>query len=76
MDNDEFPLTYRRIYIYQRKHKELVAKLKFANYHTKYVFGGGIFTQIICKEEKIVMPKLLQNYVVNWYHRSHRPIAN
>ena len=23
---------------------------------------------LICKNDKIVVPKILQNYVVNWYH--------
>ena len=40
VDGDTFPLTYRIIDKYQWKYKELVDKLKCANYHTKYSCGG------------------------------------
>ena len=36
LGSDTFLLTHRKIYKYQRKEKDLVAKLKHANYHTKY----------------------------------------
>ena len=38
-----FPQIYRMIDNYQRKDKELIAKLKRANYHTKYFRGGRNF---------------------------------
>ena len=41
LDGNMFPLTYRTIHKYQRKYKELVEKLKCANYHTKSFRGGG-----------------------------------
>ena len=63
-----FPLTYQTINKYQRKDKELVEKLKRANYHTKYFSGGGNTSMLICKNNKIFVPKILQKYVVNWYH--------
>ena len=52
---------------YQLKDKELVAKLKSANYHTKYFHGGGIVTHLICRSDKTVIPKILRKCVVNWY---------
>ena len=63
-----FPITCRIIYQYQRKDKELLDRLKCANYQTKYFCGGGIFTQIICKDNEIVIPKIFQKYDVNWYY--------
>ena len=59
LGSDTFPLTHQKIYKYQRKEKELVAKLKHANYHTKYFCGGGIATQLICRSDNIVRPKIL-----------------
>ena len=46
----------------------MVETLKFANYYTKYFCGGGNIFMFICKNDKIVVPKILQKYVVNWYH--------
>ena len=68
LGGDTFPLTYRKIDKYQRKEKDLAAKLKHKNYHTKSFCGGGIITQLICRSDNIVRPKTLRNYVVNWYH--------
>ena len=68
LDGDTFPLTYRMINKYQRKDKEMVEKLKCANYHTKYFRGGGNTFMIICKNDKIVVPEIIRKYVVNWYH--------
>ena len=50
---------------YQQKDKELVEKLKWANYHNKYFLGGGNTFMLICKNDKIVVPKILQKYVIN-----------
>ena len=36
LDGDTFPLTHQTINKYQCKDKEMVEKLKCANYHTKY----------------------------------------
>ena len=52
---------------YQHKDKELLSKLKRANYHTKYFRGVEIFTKLICRSDKIVIQIILQKYVVNWY---------
>src|SRR6476620_7111352 len=30
--------------------------------------GGGITRELICKNAKIVLPTLLQQHVMNWYH--------
>ena len=40
---------------YQRKEKELVARLKRTNYYTKYICGGLIVTQLVYRSDKIVV---------------------
>ena len=51
----------------QRNYKKKLAKLKHANYHTNYFHGNRIVTQLICRSDKTVIPKILQKYVVNRY---------
>ena len=74
-----FPLTYKIIDKYQRKDKDLLNKLKrtidsssstdhTSSYHTKSFRGGGTDIDLICRNDKIVVPKVLQKYVLNWYH--------
>ena len=46
----------------------MVEKLKHANCYTKMFCGGGNTFMLIYKNDKIAVPKILQNYVVNWYH--------
>ena len=48
LDGNTSPLTYRTINKYQHKDKELVEKLKCANYHTKSFRGGGNAFMLIC----------------------------
>ena len=45
-DDDTFPFIYQMIGNYQQKEKELVAKLKRANYLTKYFCGSEIVIHI------------------------------
>ena len=47
----------------------MVETFKCANYHTKYLRGGGNIFMLICKSDKIFVPTILQKYVVNWYHK-------
>ena len=68
LDSDILPLPYRMIDRYQRKYKELTEKRKRENYHTKHFRGGGNILLIICQNDKIFMPLIIQKYVVNWYH--------
>ena len=59
LDGNILPLTYQTINKYQRKDKELVEKLKCANYHTKSFRGGRNKFMLICKNDKIVVPEIL-----------------
>ena len=61
LDDDTLPLIYRTMDKYEPKGKELVAKVKRANYDTKYFRGGIIFTQLIFKDDDIFMPTILRN---------------
>ena len=74
-----FPLTYKLLDKYQRKDKQLLKILKrtidstsstdhTSSYHTKSFRGGGTEIDLICRSDKIVVPKALQNYVLEWYH--------
>ena len=46
---------------YKNKYKELVAKQKCANYHTKCCRGVGIVTQLICKRDNLLCQKSYKN---------------
>ena len=46
----------------------MAEKIKRANYHTEYFCGDRNKFMLICKNDKIVVPKILQKYVVSWYH--------
>jgi len=75
LEPDTFPLTFKYIDKYQRKDLTLMGKLKSSldtatenGYHTKSFRGGGNDIELVCYNSKIVIPKVLQNYVLNWYH--------
>ena len=68
LEGDTFPLTYLKINEYLRKEEELVEKLKRTNNHTKYLREGGNIFILIYKNDKIVVPTIIQEYVVNWYY--------
>ena len=68
IDSNTFRLTYQMIDKHQHKYKELVEKLKRANYHTKYFRWGKNKFMLIYKNDKIVVPTMIWKYAVNWYH--------
>ena len=45
---------------YQHKDKNLLGKLKHANYHTKYFHGVGNIFMLICKNDNIFMLTILR----------------
>ena len=63
LDGNTFPLTYRKINKHQRKDKELVEKLKCANYHTKYFREGRNMFMLIYNNYKNFVPTILQKCV-------------
>ena len=38
--------------------------------HMKSFRGGETDIDLICRSDKILVPKVLQKYVLNWYHTS------
>jgi hypothetical protein len=67
---DAFPLQYKLIALHQRKDKQLLSKLHTTStgYHIKSFCGGGKKRDLICRNDKIVIPSTLQRRVVEWYH--------
>ena len=43
-------------------------KIKHTSYHTKYFCGGRKLMQLICISDMFFVSKILQNYLVKWYH--------
>jgi len=77
LDNDEidyelpknaFPLKMKTIYAQQNRDKNLMAAAKVSPYTMKDFSGGGKTYQLICLNEKIVIPSSLQDHIINWYH--------
>ena len=63
-----FPLRYSILDKYQQKDQEMVKALRAGQYQTKTFRGGGKEYLLITQDGKIVVPKVLQQYVLNWYH--------
>ena len=54
---------------YQRKESSLIDKYKYSTYHKVYFRGGiNIDLNFIMCEDKIVIPYILHNDVLHWYH--------
>ena len=39
------------------------------NYHVKSFRGGRNTHMLVCKNDKMFMPTMIESYVVNWYHK-------
>ena len=67
---DAYPLDDKTITLHQRQQKDLL--IKVANdhdgFHLKAFCGGGKKRELICRNDKIVIPNKLQWRVVTWYH--------
>jgi hypothetical protein len=68
--NTDYPLSYKLIGRAQKKDEQMIKILKQKNskYKFKSFHGGGKSRELICYNEKIVIPKELQLRIVNWYH--------
>ena len=71
LPKDAFPLRYSTLRDYQQHDKPLLAQLatnsnfKLITYH-----GGGKTYDLICHNDKIVVPKALRQRVLEFYHYS------
>ena len=63
-----YPLKYSVIDKYQQKDPKLLNKLNKGIYTTKTFRGGGKVRQLICRDDKIVIPEILRTRVLSWYH--------
>jgi hypothetical protein len=72
LPDDIYPLQYSLIQKCQQKDKALLNKIKekTQNYHFKSFHGGGKTRNLICYKDKIVIPDILQQKVVTWYHNT------
>ena len=59
---DAYPLQYKIIAKYQQKQPDLVSKVKenHEGFQIKSFYGGGKKRDLICHNEKIVIPTALQ----------------
>ena len=67
---DAYPLHYKLIAREQNKDRNLFKLLKSntSGYTIKSFCGGGKKRDLICHNDKIVIPSSLQRRVVEWYH--------
>lgn len=67
---DSHPLSFQQLEKAQQADKQLMKILKMDKtmYHLHSFHGGGKTRQLICFKEKIVVPKMLQKHVIDWYH--------
>ena len=64
-----FPINIKLIQKYQRLEPSIIVKYKNGTYH-KVNFHGviNIDLNLITCADKIVIPSILQSYVLHWYH--------
>ena len=63
-----FPLSFKLIDRYQKEYPFLQENFTCANNRRGYFFWGQNTIELVTYNNKIVIPKQLQKYVVNWYH--------
>jgi RNase H-like domain found in reverse transcriptase/Integrase zinc binding domain len=70
LPEDAYPLQYKLIAKHQNQQKELFTKLckQQDGFHLKSFCGGGKTQSLICRNEKNVLPKMLQCGVITWYN--------
>ena len=70
MNYDSHPLSYQQLEKAQLADKQVMEILKLDKSPYKYhsFHGGGTIRQLIYKNDKIVIAKLLQKHVIDWYH--------
>jgi RNase H-like domain found in reverse transcriptase/Integrase zinc binding domain len=61
----KFPLKFQVIHKYQRANKTL----KTTQHQLKSFHGGDIAYKLMCHNDKIIVPKSLQKYLMEWYHQ-------
>ena len=76
ISTESYPLKYKLIQKGQQADKELLAKFKLAaesptnNYSLNTFRGGEKPISLICYKDKIVVLKMLQSRIIQWYHKT------
>ena len=72
LPSDAFLITYQLITCKQSHDKTLLVTIKNGakNYSLKEFHGGGRSSWLLCYKDRIVIPKGLQKWVVQWYHHT------
>lgn len=70
LPTDAYPLHYKTIALYQRQEKDILTTLTKGHngFHLKAFCGGGKKRDLICRHDKIVIPTILRERIVTWYH--------
>ena len=65
------PVSYKTIFQYQQNNKPLIKTAKLnKDYSIKHFHGTDKKYSLICRKNKILIPKLLEKQVVKWYHNA------
>ena len=65
---NEYPLSYKLLMTHQQKDKKLLSKISDPAYALKEYRAAGKTRTLITNNNKICVPDLLQEPLVNWYH--------
>ncbi|MCX8482344.1 MAG: hypothetical protein ORN50_02095 [Crocinitomicaceae bacterium] len=67
---DFHPLSYEHLELAQKRDPQLKNKLSnnTSKYKLKDFHGGGKLRSLICYKNKILVPKHVQQHVIDWYH--------
>ena len=70
LPEDAYPLSYSLLGKHQSTDKAILKELKKpkSRYSIQPFIGGGKTRELICYNGKIVVPDVLQNRIVQWYH--------
>jgi hypothetical protein len=70
MDSDDYPLTYESIGKAQSSDKDILKELQKdkPKYELLPFHAAGKMRELVCHNEKIVIPKAKHKQVVEWYH--------
>ena len=70
LNYDFHPISYAHLAAAQQRDPQIKKELQKDNscYQIKVFHGGGMTRSLVCYKDKIVVPKKLQQHVIDWYH--------
>ena len=68
LNYDYHPISYAHLAAAQQRNPQIKKELQKDNsgYQIKVFHGGGTTRPLVCYEDKIVVPKKLQQHVIDW----------